>query len=387
MATTPKHLFQTTAALAALCLFGSIAHAQVAEVADDQPPALAAGLQISLKLEPGLAAALSDPQSDRTDLGVGTTAKLLFGVNRYLQLGPSIAFTTLPASGAMTESGRAWTFGGGGRLMRPHDAPGLGISPWVDADLVYARTGSLSRPGFAAAVGVSMPLDDRRQFWIGPFARYFQILQGDRDGYDNRDAKIMMFGVGLEVTSGLERRHTRVAAVEQVPVTAAPAAPPPPSDRDGDSVVDDADNCPDVAGLVENMGCPAYEKIVVKREKLEVKEKIAFTWDSAKLEPGSYAALDEVVRALQENRGFKVQVDGHASSDGNYDHNQTLSEQRADAVVDYLVSHGVAKDRLVSKGFSSSQPTESNNTAAGRDSNRRVEFTVDFIIIEKGNTP
>jgi outer membrane protein OmpA-like peptidoglycan-associated protein len=386
VATNLNYLFQTTAALAGLCLFGSIAHAQVAEVREGEAQPLASGLQLSLKVEPGLAAALSDPQSDRTELGMGTTAKVLFGLNRYLQIGPSIAFTTLPATGQMTQSGRAWTFGAGGRLMRPHDAPGHGISPWIDVDLVYARTGALSRPGFATAVGVSMPLDNRRQFWVGPFARYFQVIQGEREGFDNRDAKIVMFGLGLEITSGLERKRARVATVEPAPIVDEPVAPPP-SYRDGDTVIYTADNCPDVAGLVEQSGCPAYEKVVVKREKLEVKEKIAFAWDSAKLEPASYPALDEVVRALQENRGFKVQVDGHASSDGNYDHNQTLSEKRAEAVLDYLVAHGVAKDRLVSKGFSSSQPTETNTTAAGRDSNRRVEFVVDFIIIQEGNTP
>src|SRR4051794_24109813 len=124
VATNPKYLVQPIAALAALCLLGSIAHAQVAEGSDSESRPLASGLQLSLKVEPGLAAALSDPQSDRTDLGMGTTAKVLFGLNRYLQIGPSIAFTTLPATGQMTQSGRAWTFGAGGRLMRPHDAPG-----------------------------------------------------------------------------------------------------------------------------------------------------------------------------------------------------------------------------------------------------------------------
>jgi hypothetical protein len=280
VATNLNYLFQTTAALAGLCLFGSIAHAQVAEVREGEAQPLASGLQLSLKVEPGLAAALSDPQSDRTELGMGTTAKVLFGLNRYLQIGPSIAFTTLPATGQMTQSGRAWTFGAGGRLMRPHDAPGHGISPWIDVDLVYARTGALSRPGFATAVGVSMPLDNRRQFWVGPFARYFQVIQGEREGFDNRDAKIVMFGLGLEITSGLERKRARVAVVEPAPIVDEPVAPPP-SDRDGDTVIDTADNCPDVAGLVEQSGCPAYEKVVVQREKLEVKEKIAFAWDSA----------------------------------------------------------------------------------------------------------
>ncbi len=373
------------AALATLLLVAPIAHAEEA-VVQEEAPHLAGGLQLSLKLEPGLALALTDPQSRDTELGMGHTLKVLIGLNRYLSVGPSLAFTRLPATEPMTDSGTSWTFGAGGRLMRPHDASGYyGIAPWIDADLMYVRTGDLDRPGFAAGAGASMPLDDMRKFWIGPFVRYSQIIQGERAGYDNRDAKMLTFGIGLEITSGLERKRHFVAEVVTPP--ADPIAPPPPSDRDGDTVIDTSDNCPDVAGLVENGGCPPYEKVIVKREKLEVKEKIAFLWDSAKIEESSYSALNEVVRALQDNRGFKVQIDGHASSDGNDAHNQTLSRQRADAVLDFLVSHGVAKERLIAKGFSSSVPTGTNTTAAGRESNRRVEFIVEFIIVNEGNTP
>jgi outer membrane protein OmpA-like peptidoglycan-associated protein len=82
-----------------------------------------------------------------------------------------------------------------------------------------------------------------------------------------------------------------------------------------------------------------------------------------------------------------VQVDGHASSEGGDAHNQVLSEDRASAVVDYLVARGVARNRLSSKGFSSSVPAATNDTAAGRVTNRRVEFVVDFVIIKEGNTP
>ena len=103
------------------------------------------------------------------------------------------------------------------------------------------------------------------------------------------------------------------------------------------------------------------------------------------IEAASHPALDEVVKALQDNRGFRVQLEGHASSEGDDVHNQTLSEQRAQAVLDYLVSHGVAPGRLASKGFSSSVPTESNTTAAGREANRRVEFVVSFIILDTGS--
>jgi outer membrane protein OmpA-like peptidoglycan-associated protein len=350
------------------------------------------GFQYSLKLEPGLAGALTSPQSNMTEAGLAQTVKLLFGVNRWIEAGPSATFTTLPASPSMTDAGTSWGFGGSARLMRPRDTTaGQGtlraMSPWIDVDLMYVRTGGLDRPGFAAAAGVALPIDEQRRFWIGPFARYSQIVQGEREGFDNRDAKILTVGLGLEIGSGLGRKRELVVAVVEEPVAPVEPIVAAVSDRDGDGLADDSDNCPDVAGLAENAGCPPYERIVVKPDKLELKQNIAFEQDSAKLEEASYPLLDEVVVALQDNPGFKVQVDGHASSEGSDAHNQTLSEVRAQAVLDYLVVRGVAADRLVSKGFSSSQPHETNLTNAGRESNRRVEFVVSFIIVKEGNTP
>ena len=64
---------------------------------------------------------------------------------------------------------------------------------------------------------------------------------------------------------------------------------------------------------------------------------------------------------------------------------QSLSSQRADAVLAYLANHGVARDRLSSKGFSSSRPVASNASQTGRETNRRVEFVVHFIIIKEGS--
>ncbi|HMG21422.1 MAG TPA: OmpA family protein, partial [Kofleriaceae bacterium] len=158
-------------------------------------------------------------------------------------------------------------------------------------------------------------------------------------------------------------------------------------DRDGDGVSDAADRCPDAAGLVENSGCPVYERVVIKPDKLQLDDKIAFEWDSALLDETSRPALDDAARALEANPGFRVQVDGHASSEGTDAHNQVLSEERATAVADYLVARGVARSRLVSKGFSSSVPATTNRTEAGRVTNRRVEFVVDFIILKDGSTP
>ncbi|HMG53014.1 MAG TPA: OmpA family protein, partial [Kofleriaceae bacterium] len=352
--------------------------------ADPTAPRLAPGLRVSLSVEPGLALALTAPQAQRTDAGFGQTLKLMFGVTRYLELGPTGTFTTLPAATGMPASGTSWAFGGGARVMRPHDAVGFyGASPWIDTELLYVRANGLDRPGAAAAVGLAIPLDDRRRFWIGPFARYLQIIQGEGSGADQRDDKILQLGIGLQVGSGLEHRRARVATAEPVELVAPAAA----TDRDGDGVSDAADRCPDAAGLVENSGCPVYERVVIKPDKLQLDDKIAFEWDSALLDETSRPALDDAARALEANPGFRVQVDGHASSEGTDAHNQVLSEERATAVADYLVARGVARSRLVSKGFSSSVPATTNRTEAGRVTNRRVEFVVDFIILKDGSTP
>jgi outer membrane protein OmpA-like peptidoglycan-associated protein len=233
-------------------------------------------------------------------------------------------------------------------------------------------------------VGAAMPLDNDRRFWLGPYVRYFQIAQGERTGFDNRDAKILAVGIGLEVGGGLAHRRARVARVEPV---ATPEPPPPPSDRDHDGVADDADDCPDLAGPIDNAGCPVKVIVEVEPDRLEVTSKIAFEWDSARLDDASRPVLDTVAQTLAANPRFRVEVDGHASSEGDEAHNQTLSKSRATAVVDYLVTRGVASDRLIAKGFSSSVPAASNTTAAGRVANRRVEFVVDFILITEAVTP
>ncbi len=368
--------------------FGSvaIAHAQDATVEEAANPTFGDGPHVSLKVESGVATAVSHPQSQMTEAGFRQALKLMFGVSRSFAVGPSAAFTTLPSSGA-GDSATAWAFGATARLERPRDLPGHWIqaaSPWVDADLSYVRTGPLNRMGFAGAVGIAVPVDHERKFWFGPFIRYSQIVQGDRANFDNRDAKVISIGLSLEVGAGLVHRQRMASVVvPEPPPPAAVIAEVPAADRDGDSVADVNDNCPDVPGVASNAGCPVYARVIIKPDKLELKEKIAFKWDSATLEDASFPLLDEVAQALKDNARFKVQVDGHASSDGDDDHNQTLSEQRAHAVLDYLVAHGVAPDRLISKGFGSSTPNSTNTTSAGREANRRVEFVVSFIIVEK----
>jgi outer membrane protein OmpA-like peptidoglycan-associated protein len=363
-------------------------------------PFAAHAIDLDLKLEPGAALSMTNPQSQRFELGGAATVKGLVGhEGGYVNLSAGLTFLGLPAQTgfASTSVGTAWAPSIGlrfqlpresekMRLQKPHQRESLaGGKPWIDGDVLYVRTGGLDRFGFAGAVGLAFPVGEARSYWLGPFVRYFQIVQGQRGGFDNRDARTIVLGMSLQTGTRLER-SSYVEPVEQAPVVVAVQAPAPAArpDRDGDGVPDNVDACPDMRGPASNAGCPIYEKIIVKPDKLELKEKIQFAWDQAVIESVSYPALDEVAKALQDNRSFRVAIEGHASSEGADDHNQSLSNRRADAVLEYVANHGVSRDRLVSKGFSSSRPTESNLTQSGREANRRVEFVVHFIILKEG---
>jgi outer membrane protein OmpA-like peptidoglycan-associated protein len=368
---------------AALLQFSPIAQASEVEASGYKPLPARIG-DFALKVEPGVALALTDPQARIFKTGGGETIKALWVVNEFMDVGPSATFLTLPTEASGGEAGTAWAFGGSLRFRRPRNATQtfLAISPWADADVLYVRTGERNRPGFAAAAGVSVPIGRARVFWIGPFVRYLQIMQRERAGFDNNDAKILSIGVSLEFGLGVERERAVVAATQVRTIDRETFFCP---DRDQDGVPDNVDHCPDVAGPMDNWGCPAYKKLVVKKDKLELKEKLYFAWDQAVLQDESFPMLDEVVQALNDNKSFRVQVEGHASSEGAYDHNQTLSEKRAEAVLDYLVVHGIDKGRLFAKGFGSSVPLDTNATIAGRENNRRVEFVVYFTILTEGS--
>ncbi len=360
-------------------------------------PASAFALDFSLKLEPAVAVPLSAPQSDLYKVGGGGSFKALVGLSRYLDIAAIVGAVGLPSVAAGADPGALWMAGGGLRLKRPHDAEGAyGLSPWLEVDALYMRTGPLDRIGYDIGAGLSIPLGELRPVWIGPFVRYVQTSQPNRANYDDRDAKLLLIGLSLELDGMLGRAPPPPVVVEQrpcpvpeacPPTPACPACPPPAelvcppqperlADRDGDGVPDVQDCCPDVPGLAVLQGCPDYGKVVVKEHKIELKEKVFFAWDKSKIRPRSFHLLNDVVKAMQDNRAFQVQVDGHTDSTGPDAHNQTLSSGRADAVKRYLVAHGVAAERLESKGFASSVPIETNATVAGREQNRRVEFLI-----------
>jgi outer membrane protein OmpA-like peptidoglycan-associated protein len=96
-------------------------------------------------------------------------------------------------------------------------------------------------------------------------------------------------------------------------------------------------------------------------------------WD---LKPESQNELDRLIGFMKANLKMKIEISGHTDNVGKEDYNQKLSENRAKAVVDFLVSKGVGSDRLTFKGYGKTQPIVSNDTPEGRAQNRRTEFKI-----------
>jgi outer membrane protein OmpA-like peptidoglycan-associated protein len=103
---------------------------------------------------------------------------------------------------------------------------------------------------------------------------------------------------------------------------------------------------------------------------------VNFAVNSAELQSGSYAALNEIAGVIGEYPSTSVDVVGHASSDGADDYNMRLSEQRANTVANYLVQQNVQAVRISAYGRGETQPIASNDTQAGRAANRRVEIVL-----------
>ena len=153
----------------------------------------------------------------------------------------------------------------------------------------------------------------------------------------------------------------------------------PAKDTDGDTVFDHEDNCPSEKGVVENQGCPAEKKqlVIITVEQLKILDKVYFDTGKASIQKRSNALLDNLAQVLTVHPEIaKVQVEGHTDTVGVPEQNKKLSQERAESVKAYLVKKGVADDRLRAVGFGQEKPAQSNDTPAGREFNRRVEFNI-----------
>jgi outer membrane protein OmpA-like peptidoglycan-associated protein len=187
---------------------------------------------------------------------------------------------------------------------------------------------------------------------------------------------------------------------------------PAPSDRDGDGIPDEYDKCPDVPedkdGIDDQDGCPEDDAdgdgipdakdacpkepgqpdpdpkkngcpkfIHLEGSTVRVLQQVHFATGSATILPDSFPMLTEIVQLLKATPAIKkMMIEGHTDNRGAAEMNLDLSKRRAASVRAWLVQHGIEGGRLDSEGYGLTRPIQSNDTDAGRQANRRVEFKI-----------
>jgi OOP family OmpA-OmpF porin len=151
----------------------------------------------------------------------------------------------------------------------------------------------------------------------------------------------------------------------------------PDPDNDGDGVPDAQDKCPTELetknGYQDDDGCPDELPAAVKKFTGVIKG-INFKVNSADIQKSSFKLLGNAAKVMKEYGDLRMEISGHTSSEGDPAKNMKLSQDRSDAVRAYLISGGIAADRIISIGFGSDKPIADNKTKPGREQNRRIEF-------------
>lgn len=156
-------------------------------------------------------------------------------------------------------------------------------------------------------------------------------------------------------------------------------------DEDDDGVFDRRDRCPDTPANtpVEHHGCPLpqYPASVKPEPQSEVitlsdAGDVLFAFNQSDMTPAAKSQLDSLMPKLQSADVVSIKVMGHTDSQGLDAYNQALSERRASSVASYLLSQGLAPNKLTSEGKGESQPVADNETDEGRAKNRRVELHI-----------
>jgi len=224
-------------------------------------------------------------------------------------------------------------------------------------------------------------------FGVGDQSLKMKGLKNDRDTLVNIGAGLKHslggnweFRSDIRAFNSLDREYTDLAVnagisylfgAEPVrPVAPVAAVTKADVDTDGDGVFDSKDQCPDTPKQykVDAVGCP-----MELTETVSVKLAVKFDTAKSVVKDEYVDDIGSLARFMNQYANTVVTVEGHTDSQGSDAYNQKLSQERAEAVKQVLITRfGVAADRVTAKGFGESQPVADNKTAAGREDNRRV---------------
>ena len=378
------------------------------------------GLDKRIYIAPGFAYSLAD--TDRlTDDGLGAS----MAIGRRFTEGMLLELNTFYSQYEGNNGGNTLEFKGAGlaALISP-------FREWKNLYFVLAlHEGATSdAPGprtnyrstvFDSGIGYNFPLGGMLNgASLRADARYRMDshesrnvgASGDTEHYDG------VFGVALQVPIGSYGSSEEEEEGEGVQIVSSNAA-----DSDNDGVSDAADRCPgttpgaivdrngcevdtDLDGVVDrldqcpgtpqgtevdNVGCPAAPENCRPPFPGEAVDEngcaggdtvvlrgVTFEFDEARLTANAKVILNGVADTLLSAPDINVEIGGHTDSFGSESYNQQLSERRAKAVLEYLAGRGVERARMSAKGYGESNPIESNETATGRELNRRVELKI-----------
>jgi OmpA-OmpF porin, OOP family len=149
-----------------------------------------------------------------------------------------------------------------------------------------------------------------------------------------------------------------------------------PIDSDGDGVPDYLDKCPNTprGEQVDQTGCSTQKDTVMIKEVVTLSGDTNFEFNKSALLPSAYTVLNQLAESIKSNPDTRWRVEGHTDAVGSDSYNMDLSRSRAESVVNYLVSHGVDRNRLEIVPLGETTPIASNDTPEGRSMNRRVEI-------------
>jgi OmpA-OmpF porin, OOP family len=236
-------------------------------------------------------------------------------------------------------------------------------------------------------------------FGVGDQSLKAKGFKNDRDTLVNLGAGLKHslggnweFRSDIRAFNSLDREYTDLAVnagisylfgaepVKAAPVVAAPA-PKADVDSDGDGVFDSKDKCPDTPKQykVDAVGCP-----MELTETVAVKLGVKFDTAKSIVKDEYLDDIGNLAKFMNQYANTVVTVEGHTDSQGADAYNEKLSQQRAEAVKQVLITKfGIDAERITAKGFGEAQPIADNKTAAGREENRRVVGAVSTDVKKK----
>ncbi len=218
---------------------------------------------------------------------------------------------------------------------------------------------------FDAGVGAKVPVAENLALKLETI---YMIKDNDRR-WDNNLAIL----AGLSYAFGAKEKPAPVVVEETPPPPPAPVAVPKPTpapavvvdgDDDGDGVLNSMDKCPNT---------PRGHKVDADGCSVLVNLQVNFAFDSYKVEGSYMPRIKEFADFMKSMPEYDAKIVGHTDGRGSRAYNQKLSENRANAVKDLIVSEGVESSRVSSSGMGKDAPIATNDTAEGRAENRRIE--------------